>query len=560
MSLSALKVPDFGDDEGEGAEIIEVCVTPGARVNKEDSLLVLESEKASFEMPSPFDGEIKSIKVKVGDIVKEGMVIGDILVEQDSVATDDVKEEQVHTDPELTHDVEHKNQVSSNSNQDVINTLMDLTVPEFGDDGEGAEIIEISVKSGDDVKKEDALLVLESDKATFEMPSPADGKIKSITVQLGDTVKEGLVIGELLIEASGDSPSQQNSVKHAPSQQTSGVSRGVQDKKNNSSKRASTPRVKTTNSKDDQVSVYAGPAVRRLARDLGVDLGRVSPSGPRQRITKDDLYDYVKKALNSPDNDKQPTLPAIDFSKFGEIKNTPLNKLRQVSVRNLTRSWITIPHVTQFDEADITNLEITRKSSNKDNASKGIKLTLPIFLVKACVSLLKRYPDFNASLHFDGKTLIHKDYYHIGMAVDTPNGLLVPVLKNADQKDIFEISKEIKELAMKARDGKLMPQDMQGGTFSITSLGGIGGTAFTPIVNWPEVAIMGLSKAVYKPVYNGKEFEPRLMLPISLSYDHRVIDGVAAAKFTSELVELLSNPESLIERASSKKPDSAPDS
>lgn len=436
-------------------------------------------------------------------------------------------------------------------------SLTSLKVPDFGDDeGEGAEIIEVCVTPGTRVSKEDSLLVLESEKASFEMPSPFDGEIKSITVKVGDRVKEGLVIGELLIESSVDSPSHQSSAKLESSQATSDIAKDVQSQKEKPAKTpvSQAPRIKTiVPSSDqqtkDQVSVYAGPAVRRLARDLGVELGKVNPTGPRQRITKDDLYDYVKKALNSTDNNIQPALPEIDFSKFGEIDSTPLNKLRQVSVRNLTRSWITIPHVTQFDEADITDLESARKALNKENSSKGVKLTLPIFLVKACVDLLKKYPDFNASLHPDGKTLIHKHYYHIGMAVDTPNGLLVPVVKNADQKDIFEISKEIKELATQARDGKLMPKDMKGGSFSITSLGGIGGTAFTPIVNWPEVAILGLSRAVYKPVYNGKEFEPRLMLPISLSYDHRVIDGVAAAQFTSELVSLLSNPESLIEIA-----------
>jgi len=436
-------------------------------------------------------------------------------------------------------------------------SLTSLKVPDFGDDeGEGAEIIEVCVTPGTRVSKEDSLLVLESEKASFEMPSPFDGEIKSITVKVGDRVKEGLVIGELLIESSVDSPSHQSSAKLESSQATSDIAKDVQSQKEKPAKTpvSQAPRIKTiVPSSDqqtkDQVSVYAGPAVRRLARDLGVELGKVNPTGPRQRITKDDLYDYVKKALNSTDNNIQPALPEIDFSKFGEVESAPLNKLRQVSVRNLTRSWITIPHVTQFDEADITDLESARKALNKENSSKGVKLTLPIFLVKACVDLLKKYPDFNASLHPDGKTLIHKHYYHIGMAVDTPNGLLVPVVKNADQKDIFEISKEIKELATQARDGKLMPKDMKGGSFSITSLGGIGGTAFTPIVNWPEVAILGLSRAVYKPVYNGKEFEPRLMLPISLSYDHRVIDGVAAAQFTSELVSLLSNPESLIEIA-----------
>ncbi|HEY9134514.1 MAG TPA: dihydrolipoyllysine-residue acetyltransferase [Pseudomonadales bacterium] len=548
MSITSLIVPDFGDDDGSGAEIIEICVAPGARVKKEDSLLVLESEKATFEMPAPADGEIKSISVKVGDTVTEGAVIGEMLLELEPKQESD----QLHLEDsggaeEKSPPSEAKQSAPSFANADQHSAVssLDLAVPDFGDDdGSGAEIIEICVAPGAHVKKEDSVLVLESEKATFEMPAPADGEIKSITVKVGDTVNKGTVIGTMLI-ASSSSEQDQKTVSEKPTK--GAVTQEISKPEGQASPKA--PRVKTTISDSGeklagQASVYAGPAVRRLARDLGVDLRKVTPTGPRQRVIKDDLYDYVKKALSSGTSGEQHALPEIDFSKYGETESTRLNKLRRVSAKNLTRSWVTVPHVTQFDEADITDLESFRKTLNEQKSAEGIKLTMPVFLVKLCVDLLRKYPDFNASLHPDGETLIRKHYYHIGMAVDTPNGLLVPVIKNAEQKNIIDIAQDIKQLSAKARENKLMPQEMQGGTFSITSLGGIGGTAFTPIVNWPEVAILGLSKAVYKPVYNGKEFEPRLMLPISLSYDHRVIDGVAAAKFTTELVAMLANADS----------------
>lgn len=543
MSITSLIVPDFGDD-GSGAEIIEICVAPGTRVKKEDSLLVLESEKATFEMPAPADGEIKSITVKVGDTVTEGAVIGEILLELEP----DQKSDQLHLEDSGGTEAKTPSRDASpgaaplaDSDQHIAGKYLDLAVPDFGDDdGKGAEIIEISVAPGSHVKKEDSLLVLESEKATFEMPSPEEGEIKSITVKVGDTVNEGSVIGNMLIAPSNSEQDQ----KTVSEKSTKGfIQQEVSRPVGQASPKA--PRVKTiVSDSGKQASVYAGPAVRRLARDLGVDLSKVTPTGPRQRIIKDDLYDYVKNVLSSGSSGTPRTLPEIDFSKYGETESTRLNKLRRVSAKNLTRSWVTVPHVTQFDEADITDLESFRKALNEQKSAEGIKLTMPVFLVKLCVDLLQKYPDFNASLHPDGETLIRKHYYHIGMAVDTPNGLLVPLIKNAEQKNIIDIAQEMKQLSAKARESKLMPQDMQGGTFSITSLGGIGGTAFTPIVNWPEVAILGLSRAVYKPVYNGKAFEPRLMLPISLSYDHRVIDGVAAAKFTTDLVAMLANADS----------------
>lgn len=545
MSVISVIVPDFGDDDGKGAEIIEICVAPGEQVNKEDSLLVLESEKATFEMPSPEDGEILSFSVQVGDTLTQGSVIGEMLTKERAVAEDRMSDTVSQKMDNIVKEKQSSSKAQKSKAQKVQEiSEQDLIVPDFGDDDDkGAEIIEVCVAPGDRVKKEDSVLVLESEKATFEMPSPVDGEIESLSAREGDRVKQGSVIGKISSFANLQIESVGESVSEEPLSQIHKEEAWGEKKQSilmQKPTRVTSPH-QAEKALPKQKSIHAGPAVRRLARDLGVDLTKVTPTGPRNRIIKEDIYEFVKGALNKPSSPFLPELPDIDFSKFGDVEPVALNKLRQVSARNLGRSWLTIPHVTQFDEANITDLEELRKSLNSQYSKKGIKITIPALMVKICADLLIKYPDFNASLHSDGKTLIRKHYYHIGMAVDTPKGLLVPVIKNANEKNIGEISQELSELANKARENRLMPQEMQGGTFSITSLGGIGGTAFTPIVNWPEVAILGLSRAQYKPFYNGKEFEPGLMLPLSLSYDHRVIDGVAAAKFTTELVNMLAD-------------------
>ena len=432
----------------------------------------------------------------------------------------------------------------------------EVKVPDIGD-FKDVPVIEVLVKPGDTVKKDESLVVLESDKATMEVPAPAAGTVAALQVKVGDKVSEGTVI--LTLEAGGEAaakpaPAPKESepavTKPAPAA-AAPVAAAPQPAA--SAAPAAAPRPAAPPSADSGAEghalAHASPGVRRFARELGVDLARVRGSGPKSRILKEDIQAFVKGALSGAGATAPaaagggaaiaglPAWPKVDFAKFGPVEVKPLTRIQKISGPVLARNWVMIPHVTQFDEADITELEAFRARVNEENAKAGIKATPLAFLVKAVVAALKKYPTFNSSL--DGDNLVLKNYWHIGFAADTPNGLVVPVVRNADQKGILEIAKETGELAAKAREGKLGPAEMQGGTFSISSLGGIGGTAFTPIVNAPEVAILGVSKAAMKPVWNGKEFAPRLMMPLSLSYDHRVIDGALAARFTSYLAQVI---------------------
>jgi len=459
-------------------------------------------------------------------------------------------------------------------------------VPDIGN-YTNVPVIEVLVKAGDAVTKDQGLVTLESDKATMEVPAPFDGVVKEVKVKVGDEVSEGAVVA--VIEA-GDAPAAAKAAPQAaapsplprageaaaqgaagegsraapsqerPSPQPSPASgRGgpdVIESRPGVDPEAAGPRTPpvpfdASTVMPDKVP-YASPAVRLFARELGVDLTQVAGSERKGRITKDDVQKFVKAALSGGAAPRAAGAPAggglnllpwphIDFSKFGEIETKPLSKIKKISGANLARNWAMIPHVTQHDDADVTELEALRVQLNKENEKAGIKLTMLAFLIKACVSALKKYPDFNASLDAAGETLTLKKYFHIGFAADTPNGLVVPVLRDADRKGVIEIATETSELAKKARDGKLGPAEMSGGCFSISSLGGIGGTAFTPIVNAPEVAILGVSKSQTKPVWDGKAFQPRLILPLSLSYDHRVIDGAAAARFTAYLAQVLAD-------------------
>jgi len=432
-----------------------------------------------------------------------------------------------------------------------------ITVPDTGST-DAMDIIEISVAVGDRVEAEDTLIVLESDKATIEVPCPQAGSVISLQVALGDRVKTGDAIVELDVDATAATePSESGSVKSGNPPQVTEPQRNerVTDDAALEVHHSAEPvaPLPVTDAPDSHksatdASVYAGPAVRKLARELGVDIALVSGSGPRQRVVKDDLHAYVKQrmtqtptAASNATGSGLPPLPEIDFSQFGPIDRQELSKINKVSAANLHRAWLHIPHVTQFDEADISELEAFRKQEGALLNEQGIRLTLLAFLVKACAQALKAFPNFNSSLSQDGTQLIRKQYYHIGIAVDTPNGLVVPVLRDVEQKTLIDIASELQDVSQKARDKKLMPKDMQGGCLSISSLGGIGGTAFTPIVNWPEVALLGVSRAQIKPVYINNEFVPRLMLPLSLSYDHRVIDGADAARFTTYLNQQLSD-------------------
>lgn len=416
---------------------------------------------------------------------------------------------------------------------------IEVKVPDVGTD-KPVDVIEISVKPGDTVAIEQTLMVIESDKATVEVPSPVAGVVKTIALKVGDQVMQGALI--LVLEGDGASATASSS----PAASTPTASAPL------SATSSPTPETTTAVTKPGGMapaapvllaSVHAGPAVRKLARELGVNLAEVSGTGVKSRIIKDDVHLHVKNLLTQRAGQASgtglPVLPSIDFSKWGSIESLPLNKLRRVSAQNLHRAWVSIPHVTQHDAADISGLEDFRVSENARRKEGGVKLTLLAFLVKASVLALKEYPKFNSSMAPDGEKLFVKNYWHIGIAVDTPDGLVVPVIRDADRKGVLEIASEMDALSKKARTKKLLPADMQGATFSISSLGGIGGTAFTPIVNWPEVAILGVSKSRMQPVWDGKAFQPALMLPLSLSYDHRVIDGAEAARFVTHFSGLL---------------------
>ena len=432
---------------------------------------------------------------------------------------------------------------------------IEVKVPDIGD-FKDVPVIELLVKPGDAVKKEDSLVTLESDKATMEVPSPADGVVKAVKVKVGDKLSEGSLV--LLLDAS-DAPAAKPAEKAAaapaaPAAQPAPSAAAAPAAKPFQEPEAASPRhppVAAEPVAETAAPAHASPGVRRFARELGVDLSKVKGAGPKGRILKEDIQGFVKGALSGAGAGAPraagggladlglPAWPKVDFAKFGPVEVKPLTRIQKISGPALARNWVMIPHVTQFDEADITELEAFRAKVNEENAKSGVKVTPLAFLIKAVVAALKKFPAFNASI--DGDNLVIKQYWHIGFAADTPGGLVVPVLKDADKKGVVEIARETGELAAKGREGKLGPAEMQGGTFTISSLGGIGGTAFTPIINAPEVAILGVSKAAMKPVWNGKEFVPRLMMPLSLSYDHRVIDGASAARFTAYLAQVIAD-------------------
>ena len=423
----------------------------------------------------------------------------------------------------------------------------EIHVPDIGD-FEDVEVIEVLVAPGDSIQAEDSLISVESDKATMEIPAPEAGVVKEVKVAVGDKVSEGSLI--LLLEPAGDAA-------EAPAAESAPVEEAPAEEAPAPSEPAAAPaparaHVPPTANKIDEVSfsrAHASPAVRKFARELGVDLGQVEGSGPKGRILKDDVKAFVKRALAQPAAGGGlgvAPMPEIDFSQWGEVETRLLSKINKLTGQFLHRNWVTIPHVTQFDEADITDLEAFRKSMAAEYKEKGIRITPLVFLMKALVSAMKEYPRFNSSLDATGENLVLKHYYNIGIAVDTPDGLVVPVVQDVDRKSLVELAEELGEISVKAREKKLKPADMQGGCMTISSLGGIGGTAFTPIVNAPEVAILGVSRSKMQPVWNGEEFEPRLILPLALSYDHRVIDGADGARFTAFLSRVLSDTRRLL--------------
>jgi len=423
---------------------------------------------------------------------------------------------------------------------------IEVKVPDIGE-FKNIPVIEVLVKPGDTVKAEDPLVTLESDKATMDVPSPAAGVVKEIKLKVGDKVSEGVLV--LMLEAGGEAPvaiPKAAAAAPAPAPQPS-VARSAP---------APVPAPVSSGAVDETGfgKAHASPSVRRFARELGVDLGRVKGTGPKERIIVEDVQAYVKSELARPRGEgaggglglNLPPMQPVDFAKFGPVTAQPLSRIKKLSGGFLHRNWVSIPHITQQEEADITELEAFRKTQADEAKKNGIKFTMLGFLMKAAVVALKQFPEFNASLAADGESLILKNYYHIGVAVDTPNGLVVPVIRDVDKKGLLEIARELGDVSARMRTGKIAPADLQGGCFSISSLGGIGGTFFTPIINAPEVAILGVGKAVMKPVWNGKEFSPRLMLPLSLSYDHRVIDGALGARFSAFLATVLSDIRRLV--------------
>ncbi len=540
MAVKEVLVPDIGDFKD--IEVIEVLVKPGDVINTDDSLITLESDKAAMEVPAPFSGVVKSVKVKPGDRVSLGSLILNLEVEEAKVATPE-KVQETAKPLEVSQPVPEAQppaaipEVSAPQSSGEP-SVQELYVPDIGD-YKDIEVIEVLVKPGDEVSADDSLITLESDKAAMEVPSPLSGIIKSVNLKTGDRVSKGAVIALIetrtgaALAAKAPVTSAQESPASAPAPAPAQT--------------AAAPSSAEAAPLDGGLS-HASPGIRRLARELGVNLAKVRGTGPKNRILKEDVQQFVKAALAQMEKPAAsnggfgfPPLPEVDFSKYGPIEELPLTRIQKLSGPNLHRNWVSIPHITQYDDADITDLEAFRVSLKSEAEKRGVKLSFLPFVLKAVAASLKAFPTFNASLSPNGETLILKHYVHIGVAVDTPEGLVVPVIRDVDQKSLFDLAQELAELSQKARGKKLRSQDLEGGCFSISSLGGIGGTAFTPIINAPQVAILGLSKNQMKPVYQNGQFVPRLMLPLSLSYDHRVIDGAEAARFIVHLSRVLSD-------------------
>ncbi|MBD9668250.1 pyruvate dehydrogenase E2 component (dihydrolipoamide acetyltransferase) [Variovorax beijingensis] len=549
MAAVEVKVPDIGDfDE---VAVIEVLVKVGDTVKAEQSLITVESDKASMEIPSSTAGVVKELKVEVGSKVKEGSVV--LVLEAEGAGAAPAPAPA----PAAPAAAAPAAAAPAPAAAPAASGPVEVKVPDIGDFKDVA-VIELLVKPGDTIAADQSLITVESDKASMEIPSSSAGVLKELKVKVGDTVNVGDLIAILEGSAGAAAPAPAQAAAATPAAATASAPApaAASPAPAASPAAAAAPHEPTVAPSGNLP--HASPSVRKFARELGVPLEEVKGSGPKGRITQEDVQSFTKAVMSGQASTKASAAkapaggggadgaalglipwPKVDFTKFGAVERKDLSRIKKLSGANLHRNWVMIPHVTNNDEADITELEAFRVSTNKENEKSGIKVTMLAFVIKAVVAALKKFPDFNASL--DGDQLVYKQYFHIGFAADTPNGLVVPVLKDADKKGILQISQEMGELAKKARDGKLGSADMQGGCFSISSLGGIGGTHFTPIINAPEVAILGLSKGQMKPVWDGKQFVPRLTLPLSLSYDHRVIDGALAARFNAYLGQVLAD-------------------
>ncbi|TNF33026.1 MAG: dihydrolipoyllysine-residue acetyltransferase [Gammaproteobacteria bacterium] len=540
MSKETIKIPDLGG--ADEVEVIEVCVKAGDAVSAEQSLVVLESDKASMEIPCPVAGTVVSIALKVGDKVKQGQ---DLLVLETAAAG---------TKPEAPKAAAPKTEPAAQPAPAAAKAApasvaaQTIPVPDLGG-ADSVSVIELCVKAGDTVAEGDSLVVLESDKASMEIPSPVAGKVVSLAVKVGDTVSQGAALAVIESTAAVPASAAKPETAPAPAAAPAPAQAASPAKKENPlAATVGEPKSFPTLNGRSSEEVYAGPATRMLARELGVDLAQVSGSGPRGRIQKDDLHNWVKQRLQQAPagvaaggGSGIPAIPAVDFSRFGAIDQQDMSRLHKITAQNMQRSWLNVPHVTQFDDADITDLEDFRDSLRDEAKKRGVKMTPMPFILKACAVALKNNPKFNASLHADGDHVVYKQYVHIGIAVDTPAGLMVPVIKDVDKKSLWELAAEIVVMADKAKERKLKPEEMQGGCFTVSSLGSIGGLGFTPIVNAPEVGILGVSRLSVKPMWDGQQFVPRKMLPLSLSYDHRAVNGADAGRFLTELTALLAD-------------------
>jgi len=597
-----IRVPDLGDFSD--VDVIEVLVSAGDTVEVEDGLIVLETDKASMDVPSTAAGKVVEVSVSSGDTVNEGDLIAVVETSgngeeqsagdeeasagDDEASTGDDEASAGDGDTDSRDEEggasERRGKSGGKSADDTVAEpgRRKVEVPDLGDFDE-VDVIEVHVAEGDGVAAEDPLLTLETDKASMDVPSPAAGRVAEVVVSVGDKVSSGDEILTLLTgagagegggdggeTAEADEAGEEAGAKATAGDRESGGEAGTQRRETESAassreQAGSGPRERADSADErrDMTSgvtaideagfsrAHASPSVRKLARELGVDLVRVDGTGRKGRILAEDVKSWVKKTLQgggeAAAGTALPSVPEVDFAKYGDVVTQPLGRIRKISARRLQASWLNLPHVTQHDLADITEMEERRQELKGPAAERGIKLTPLAFIIKACVQALQEFPGFNSSLHPDGEHLVLKHYFHIGFAADTPNGLVVPVIRDADRKDVYELAGDLAELSAAAREGKLSAEQMQGGTFTVSSLGGIGGTAFTPIINAPEVAILGVSRSSMQPVWNGREFKPRLMLPLSLSYDHRVIDGADAARFTTWLSGALGDVGGLLE-------------
>ena len=583
MTDELIRVPDIGG--AEGAEVVEVLVAPGEAIDVEQSLIVVESDKASMEIPAPRAGVVGELRVAVGDMVSEGdvilMIAGQGAVDGEGpTAAESAVGSAAETSAEIAEtDSDQANQetggepavdASAPETSAGATESIDVVIPDLGSD-QGADLVEWLVEVGAAVEEGDSLVLLESDKASMEVPSPASGVLSARLVEDGATVNEGTVVARLDIVVSAGAPSSSSTASERPSEVASAgtiadvaqigaghvAEAGSPSLSDASVTSRQTPAIAkqgpqsdTTSSDAHGPAIYAGPAVRKLAREFGVSLAQVTGTGAKGRILKEDLQQYVARALQAPaasgGGGSLPVIPDQDFARFGEIERVSRSRIDKLTATNMVRSWLNVPHVTQFDDADISGLERFRKDLKGEAAERGVRLTPLPFILKACAVALRDHPKLKSSLADSGDTLVMKRYCHIGMAVDTPAGLVVPVIRDVDKKSIWELASEVAALAERARDKQLKPDDMQGGVFTVSSLGAIGGRGFTPIINAPEVAILGVGRAAVQPVWDGEVFRPATMLPLALSYDHRVVNGGDGGRFLTDLAALLADVKRMV--------------